>query len=168
MVNEQGADRGYTLAEVMLTVAIVGILGAVGSQTYLQMDRYFILSRARVELQEEARAAMYVMTRALHQASMATIIIDRDAATQPFYSRVAFSKVQGTSMKFKQSGTSLIMVAGTDNTILSKNLRYLAFTFPRSDDLSIISVSFTLEKTIYQGQKKAVHMASEKVQVMNP
>ncbi len=43
----------------------------------------------------------------------------------------------------------------------------MAFTFPRSDQLSILSVSMTLQENIYQGRTKALHMASEQVQVMN-
>jgi hypothetical protein len=33
--------------------------------------------------------------------------------------------------------------------------------------MGIISVSITLEKPIFEGRTKALHMASERVQVMN-
>lgn len=167
MVTRGRRRQGFTLTEVMLTVAIVGILGAGSAQLLLQANRHFILGRTRVELQQEARAVMYVLNRNLRQAQASTVRIDRLASTQPFYSRIAFTKIQGTTMSFHQSGAKLIHTVGSRSTTLTSNLRYLAFTFPRSDDLSIVSVSMTLEKAIYEGRSKALHMASERVRVMN-
>lgn len=166
MVRSRGR-AGFTLLEAMLTVAVLGIVATMGAQVMLQVNRHFIISRTRLDLQREARAIMYIITRELRQAQESAITIDRAATSQPFYSRITFTKIQGTTMAFQQSGTSLVHVQGGKTRTLSKNLRYLAFSFPRSDDLSIVSVSLTLEGAIYQGRRKALHMASEKVQVMN-
>lgn len=156
-----------TLVELMMVVAIIGILALVGPPIIRNIGRFFILSNARSEIQAEARSAVSVMTRTLREAQSATIRIDR-ATGQPYYSRITFTKIQGSAMSFYQSGTNLVQLSsGTVRTTLSKNLKYLAFTFPRSDDMTIVSVSMTLEKAIYEGQTKALHMASEKVQVMN-
>lgn len=149
-----------------MVVAIIGILASVGSSIMLQINRYFIMTNTRAELQREARAAMYVMNRNLRQGSIGSIVIDR-AASQPFYSRLTFTKINGPQMIFSQSGTNLVQTVGNKTRILTKNVKYIAFTFPRSDDLSVISVALTLEKQIYQGRTKALHMASEKVRVMN-
>ncbi|MBI4669032.1 MAG: hypothetical protein HY747_07575 [Elusimicrobia bacterium] len=60
------------------------------------------------------------------------------------------------------------MTSGSNQKLLSKNLRYLAFTFPKSDDLGILSVAMTLEKVIYlKDSTMALHMASEKIRIMN-
>ena len=168
MVAARRRSAGFTLTEAMLTVAIVGILSTIGARLLIQVNRYYMLTKTRVELQSEARAIMYVISRNLHQARASTVVLDRQDATQPFYSRITFTKVQGTSLSFRQVGKELHQVGGgTKDQILSKNLRYLAFTFPRSDDMTIISVSLTLEQEIYESQTKALHMASEKVRVMN-
>ena len=166
MVKFPRARAGYSLTEMLMVVAIIGILACVGSRVMLQVNRYFILTNRRADLQSEARAAMYVINRNLRQDSIGSITIDR-AASQPFYSRLTFTKITGNTMIFSQSGTNLVQTVGTKTRTLSKNVKYLAFTFPRSDDLSVISVSITLEKSIYQGRVKALHMASEKVRVMN-
>lgn len=158
---------GFTLIEAMLTVAIVGILATVGARLLIQVNRYYMMTKTRVELQREARSIMYVVSRSLHQAQSNTISIDRASATQPFYSKISFIKIQGDTMTFEQNGKNFVQIAGSKTTTLSRNVRYLAFTFPRSDDLTIISVSLTLEQDIYEGQTKALHMASEKVRVMN-
>ena len=126
----------------------------------------FILGRTKIQLQEEARAAIYVITRELRQAQSSSLIIDTPA-NQPYYSRLRFTKVQGANVTITQNGSSLTLTEGTDKTVLSQNLSYLAFTFPQSDDMTIISVAFTLQKQIYNGAFKALHMASERVRVMD-
>jgi prepilin-type N-terminal cleavage/methylation domain-containing protein len=166
MVKMTKGRAGYSLTEMMIVVAIIGILASVGGRVMLQINRYFIMTTTRTDLQREARAMMYVINRNLQQAQSNTIRIDR-AASQPFCTRLTFTKIQGTTMTFYQSGNSIVQLVGTKTRTLSKNVKYLAFTFPRSDDLSIVSVSVTLEKAIYQGRTKALHMASEKVRVMN-
>lgn len=166
MVRPSRARAGYSLTEMLMVVAIIGILASVGARLLLQINRYFIMTNSRAELQREARAAMYVMNRNLRQGSIGSITIDR-AASQPFYSRLTFTKITGDRMIFSQNGTNLVQTVGTKTRILTKNVKYLAFTFPRSDDLSVISVALTLEKRIYEGRTKALHMASEKVRVMN-
>ena len=166
MVKNLRGRAGYSVTELMIVVAIIGILASVGGRILLQVNRYFIMTSARTDLQREARALMYVINRNLRQAQASSITIDR-SASQPFCTRITFTKVQGTTMTFYQSGNSLVQLVGTKTRTLSKNVKYLAFTFPRSDDLSIVSVSVTLEKGIFQGRTKSLHMASEKVRVMN-
>ena len=160
-------SAGFTLTEAMITVAIVGILSTIGARVLIQVNRYYMMTSTRVELQREARSVMYVVSRMLHEAQANSVVIDRASASQPFCSRITFTKTQGNTLTFQQNGKELQQVEGARSMTLSKNIRYLAFTFPRSDDLSIISVSLTLERDIYEGKTKALHMASEKVRVMN-
>lgn len=167
MVNRDRRRGGYTMAEMMVTVLIVGIIAGMGAGMLLQINRFFMISRTKLDLQREARAVMYVITRNLRQASNASITITRNSTSQPFFSKITFTKVQGTTMTFQQNGANLEQVVGTKTRVLTKNLQYMAFTFPRSDDMGIVSVSMTLQQNIYQGRTKALHMASEKVQVMN-
>lgn len=163
--NQRSA--GYTLPEVMLTVAITGILASLGGGLILQTTRFYLQGQARDALQKEARAVMYVITRELRQAQNASIVISRYSNAQPYYSMITFTKEQGTTMSFFQYGNLLEQQSGVHVQILSRDLRYLGFTFPQSDDMTIISVSMTLQQATYQGQSQILHMASEKVQVMN-
>ena len=160
------SKKGYSLVELMLVTATVGTLALIAPKFIKQMSQFFILSQTRIALQQEARAAMALITKDLRQAQSSTIQISQ-ASSQPPYSRIRFTTIDGRTVSYYQSGTKLIMQSGTTNTKLSDNLRYLAFTFPRSDDMTILSVATTLEKSIYQGLTKALHMASERVRVMN-
>ncbi len=168
MVRNIGRKRlGVTLMELMVVLGIVSALFTVAAPILLQANRQFIMVRTKVELQQEARAVMYIVTRNLRQAQGASIIISRANVSQPFFSKITFTTEKGLTLMFQQEGTILYQVIGGGKRVLSKNLEYLAFTFPRSDDMGIISVSLTLRKSIYEGKTKALHMASEKVRVMN-
>ena len=59
------------------------------------------------------------------------------------------------------------MQTGSAARQISDGLRYIAFTFPMSDDMGIVSVSLTMEKETFQGRSKAMHLAVEKIRVMN-
>ena len=167
-MNIGRARRGITLMELMVVMGIISALFAVAAPLLQQANRMFILTRTRIQLQQEARGIMYIITRNLRQAQGETITISRADANQPFYSKITFTKEQGgDALVFQQEGTCLYQLIGDVRRTLSANLEYMAFTFPRSDDMGIVSVSITLKKNIYEGKSKALHMASEKVRVMN-
>ncbi len=159
-------NRGWTLTELAITAAIIGMVAMVAPQLISQSTKIFVLARAKLELQREARAAMYLITRELRQAQSSTIIIDQING-QPYYSRIRFTKIQNANVTIAQTGSSLQLTIGNDVTTLTKNLSYLTFTFPRSDDMTIISVALTVQEQIYGGLYKALHMASERVRVMD-
>ena len=165
--------KGVTLMEMLVVVGIVSTLFTVAAPIMLQANRQFIMVRTKVELQQEARGVMYIITRALRQAQSDSIVISRANASQPYYSKITFTTEQSSTtyvsntFVFQQEGTVLYQLLNAQKRVLSKNLNYLAFTFPRSDDMGMISVSITLQKNIYEGRTKALHMASEKVRVVN-
>ncbi|MFA7008378.1 MAG: prepilin-type N-terminal cleavage/methylation domain-containing protein [Elusimicrobiales bacterium] len=167
--------RGVTLMELMVVMGIMSALFAVAAPMLNQAVRNFIMARTKVELQQEARGIMYTLTRNLRQAKYESIVISRADANQPFCSKIKFTKDATTpgvspDMVFQQEGSTLYQViigTGTNKRPLTRNLSYMAFTFPRSDDMGILSVSLTLKKNIYEGRTKALHMASEKVRIMN-
>ena len=158
--------RGVTLVEVMITVMIVGILFSLGPDLLKQVTRFYLLSRVRIQLQRDARAALSLMTRNIKQAQSNTIVID-NVAGQPYYSRITFYKEDGTSTQYYQSGSNLVMNAGGVHRTLTDCLRFVVFVLSESDDMTLVTVGLTLEKTIYEGGIKDLHMAIEKIQIMN-
>ena len=71
-------------------------------------------------------------------------------------------------MSYYQQGNQLFQArGGVTGKMIANNLRYIAFTYPRTDDDTILSISFTFEKATYEGGTKALQMAVEKVRIMN-
>jgi prepilin-type N-terminal cleavage/methylation domain-containing protein len=157
---------GYTLTELLMVVAIIGILSTVVPTMVTQMQNFFMMTSARYEIQRDARTTLDTVNRYLRQAVATSVIMDTPAGQGPF-SRIRFSHVDGRYMEFRQAGSNLIQVIGTANTVVSKNLLYIAFTYPHSDDTSIISVSITMGKSIQLGRRKVLELTIQKVRVMN-
>jgi len=157
--------RGVTLTELMLTISIASIVVVLGNTLFIQITRFFRLNTARIEIQRDARAIFNLMGRSIRQASGTSVTINSDAG-QPPYSRIQFQKISGETVIYYQDGKRLFMVAGGTRT-LTRNLRYIAFSHPQTDDDSIISVSLTLEAKTYEGGTKALQLSVEKFRIMN-
>jgi type II secretory pathway component PulJ len=171
MVKNRRARGGYTLVEALLTVAVLGILFGLGANLLISVNRYFLLTRTRLDLQRQARSMMYLMSREIRQAQNATIVIDQVNASQPPCSRITFQKPDGALISYAQNGNKLIAttISGghTYTQTLSTDMAYLAFTVPRTDDMTILSLSMTLQEVMVQGKEKSLHTASQQIQVMN-
>ena len=159
-------SRGYTLTEMLIVVAIVGIVMTIGPSLLKDITRFSRMNTARVETQRSARVTLSQINRTLRQAQSSTIVISQEIG-QPPCSRIAFSTIDGRDVAYFQRGTELRMVTGGSEGLLAEGLRYLAFTHPRTDDGAIVSVSLTFERATYEGGTKALQMAIEKVRIMN-
>lgn len=161
---------GYTLAEMMVVVAIIGILATVGPTLMTGLQNFFLMTSARYEVQRDARTSLDLINRFLRQAYQNTIVIDTPPGEGP-YSHIAFQLVDGREIQFSQSGRQLLQTVtsgGTTRTIkLTDNLIYIAFTFPHTDDTSIVSIAITMGKNIQLGRQKVLELTIQKVRVMN-
>lgn len=163
---------GYTLMELMIAVAIMGVLVLGAPQLFTKVYQFVRLATARAEIQKNAREALSNINRELRQAVATSIVIDQ-VSGQPPHSRITFNyyKPDGSieQMSYYQSGRKLYQArnGSSEGRLVADSLRYLAFSYPRTDDATIISLSVTFEKETYEGGAKALQMAVEKVRVMN-
>ncbi|MEK7233468.1 MAG: prepilin-type N-terminal cleavage/methylation domain-containing protein [Elusimicrobiota bacterium] len=158
--------RGYTLSEMMMVVAIVGILATVAPTMLLSMQNFFMMTSARYEIQRDARTTLDTVNRYMRQAVASTVIIDTPSGQGPF-SRIRFRHVDGRYMEFRQSGSKLFQIINAAESVVSTNLVYIAFTYPHTDDTSIISVSITMGKSIQLGRRKVLELTIQKIRIMN-
>ncbi len=153
----------------MITVLIVGILAAVAAPLLVRLTNFWRQTAARNDIQRDVRVSLETMNRYLRQAKRSTLQIDQ-ASGQPPWSRVTFTTQKGQGLTFKQSGNQLLMTlsSGTVVTsVLSRQVGYLAFAYPRTDDVSILSISLTMQSATYLGGKKALQLSISKVRLMN-
>ncbi len=168
MVTPRRRGRaGYTLIEIMLVVAVLGVIALVGPRLFTGMYQFFNQSLARTDVQRDIRVALDQMNRTIRQASAATVTISQDAG-QPPYSKISLTSVSGESVTFKQGGRKLFQTVGNQQMTLVDNVQYMAFTFPQTDVNTVVSISVTLEKKTFSGRSAALQMAITKVRIMNP
>jgi len=164
--------RGFTLIELMIVIAIMGIVILTAPKIFTKTFQFVQLFIARTEIQKNARGALANINRDLRQAKADTIVIDA-LSGQPPHSRITFTKYNASGstqqLSYYQKGNALYMSNDGSATgrLIAGSLRYVAFTYPRTDDDGIVSISITFEKATYEGGTKALQMAVEKVRVMN-
>jgi hypothetical protein len=122
---------------------------------------------ARTEIQRDLRTVLDNLDRHLRQASAATVNISQGPG-QPPYSQINFLTVDGSTVTYTQTNNTLTMQVGNDHTILTKNLQYIAFSYPETDINTVLSISVTLQKKTYSGRTTALQMAISSVRIMNP
>jgi prepilin-type N-terminal cleavage/methylation domain-containing protein len=160
---------GFTLIEMMITLAVLGLLVTLSARALTATYQFFRLSMARTEIQRNARITLDLMNRNMRQARASTVVVTRASASQPPYSKVVFDTMAVSSMSFWQEGKLLKMQKDSTSSprTVAEDLRYLAFTYGETGNETIMSVSVAFEKDIYSGGKKALQMAVEKVRLMN-
>ncbi|MBU2574795.1 MAG: prepilin-type N-terminal cleavage/methylation domain-containing protein [Elusimicrobia bacterium] len=170
-MDKMSSKAGYTLMELMIVVAIMGIVIISAPKMFTGAYRFISLATARAEIQKNSRGALANMNRDLRQAQASTIVVDC-LAGQPPHSRITFTKYTATgatqSVSYYQKGKQLFMSqSGAAGKLAFDNLRYIAFAYPQTDDTNILSISVTFEKATYEGGTKALQLAVEKVRIMN-
>lgn len=158
--------KGYTLMEVMMTVAILGIVGGMAVPMMMNMTNFWRQTTARNAIQRDVRTTLDLINRFARQAVSSTLVIDA-APNQPSCSRVTYTSIQGETVSFYQSGNKLYMSLAGKTSMLTENLAYVAFTFPRTDDTTLLSVAITAQAATYRGGKKALQLSIQKVRIMN-
>lgn len=160
------SSKGYTLTEAMITVAIIGGISAASAPLLLRVTNFWRQTTARSVIERDVRSSMDTFNRFARQAQSATVIID-SAAGQPPSSRITFTNIQGQTVSFFQSGNKLYMTVAGKRSMLSSNIAYIAFTYPRTDDTTLISVAMTTQAATYLGGRKALQLSIQKVRIMN-
>ncbi|MGC8867512.1 MAG: PilW family protein [Elusimicrobiales bacterium] len=159
--------RAFTLIELMASVVIVSILVGVAIPVIRSMNENIMMSKTRLSLQQDARNIMAMLNRFLREAKASSLVITRYDSSQPFCSYIKFTTIDSKTYEFYQDGKNFMLKQGNMQKVLSQDLRYLSFTFPDTSNMYIVSVSMTFEKALFGGRKKAIHVASEKIRVMN-
>ena len=166
MVNK----RGFSLTEAMISVAGIAILAGSAAPLIISLTNFWYQTTARNDIERDVRSSLDTINRFLRQAQRNTVVIDQ-ASGQPPYSRITFTTEKGQTASFYQSGDTLMMslADGATNrlTSLSKRVGFIAFSYPRTDDTSIISVAVTMQAPTYRGGKKALQLSIQKVRIMN-
>jgi prepilin-type N-terminal cleavage/methylation domain-containing protein len=166
-------SEGTTLPELMVVLAILGVLFTIGPSLFNNTFKLWKITEAKTETQRDARITLNLIESLLRQASISSIVLTRDATTQPPYSKVQFTLPSGDTYHFYQSGTNLWIyhlspTAVVHNRVIANNLRYISFGYPVSSDETLLSVSLCFQKGTFGQETKNFYLSTQRIKIMNP
>ena len=163
MFSKSRGQKGFTLVELMIAVAIMGIISAVIAQLFTAGVRGWLFSNASILSNQQARTARNLIIKMTRNASASTVMIERYDADQPPLSMISFTDVKGNNYAFYQdtlynddatpkpvanrlvmSGWELsggVRVPTTDHVLISKKLQVFSVYYPNVKDMRNINFS---------------------------
>ena len=114
-------QHGFTLAELLIVIAVTGFIMAAVLGIYMQGSQSFLIGSARVETQESARTVLDTVVRELRTATAITAV--------PSATSITFNDQDGVTVQYVLSGTILNRVAGGVTTPLASGVRSFALTY---------------------------------------
>jgi len=97
-------QRGFTLAELLVVVAILGLMLAGLVLVQQQGQQSYLMGAHRVEAQQNARVALDLMVRELRSAQTVTVI--------PSGTDITFVDKNGLTIQYQLSGTTINRITG--------------------------------------------------------
>ncbi len=162
--ERSNSRRGYTLPELMVTVAILGIIGSVGSLLTTKIFQAQMMSGALLNIQNNAFATFDVVNKLLRQAQSSSIVIDQYDSNQPPWSRITFTIPNNPkTFTFYQKGQTLYI----GNVPTFNNLLSLYFSYPQTSKGQLIDVSMTYQQSTGSGQSKALQLYIQNLTIQN-
>lgn len=167
------ATSGFSLVEIMLFLAMVGILVLILPKFVLNFHRFFALNSTRLQLTGQSRDSLDGIERLISQGKASSVTVTRGGPTcsggvpcgagYPLYStgnQTDFSAIQfnlgsagNRQVSIWQDGRKLkILVEGSAEREFSNYLESIYFLYPDSSDDRTISVQLTLSKYPFASQ----------------
>jgi len=114
-------ERGFTLAELLVVATVLGMILAGVVFIQQQGQQAYLYGAHRVEVQQNNRAALELMTRELRSAQSITAI--------PSGTSMTFVDENGTTIQYVLSGSTLNRVSGGTTTGLIGGVQSLAMSY---------------------------------------
>ena len=121
MVPSLRNERGFTLAELLVAMALTGLVLAGAFALQHQGTQSYLMGASRVEVQQNARTALELMIRELRSAQAITVV---GGATD-----VTFVDQNGITVRYQRSGSLLNRSANGTPATLVGGVDSLTFTY---------------------------------------
>lgn len=113
-------DRGFTLTELLVALALLGLILAGVFTLHQQGQLAYLAGAARVQTQQSARVALDLMSREVRSATSVTAIAGSD---------LTFVDQNSVTIQYRLNGNDLERTEAGTMTLLTRNVQDLQFTY---------------------------------------
>ncbi len=157
-MKKQGNIYGFTLIEICIVLAIIGMITASGVTFFTRTYRLWLQNSSQIEIQQEARLAMDEMTKFLRQAESpagaGSVTISQEAG-EAVNSKIQFFLSGGTTVQYYLKSNRIYRRRGNPATavesVVARNVSQITFAKENpqggADDYCIHIISMTLQKS---------------------
>ncbi len=121
-------QKGFTLIELMIVVALLGILGYGIMKFFSNTYRTWWQTSQQIDAQQKARVAMDEMTRFIRQARPVVDIVVGEQAGEDPNTMITFTHIDERQISYFQFGDSLRRVVdGVTTDVIPEDLVSISF-----------------------------------------
>jgi prepilin-type N-terminal cleavage/methylation domain-containing protein len=133
-------QRGFTLTELLIVIAILGMMLAGLVTVQMQGQQAYLIGSHRVEAQQNGRIALELMVRELRSATLVTAI--------PSATDMTFVDENGNTIRYSLSGAVINRTTGPVTTPLIGGVVTLNLTYFSAYDGSTNTGTTTADNTL--------------------
>jgi prepilin-type N-terminal cleavage/methylation domain-containing protein len=161
--------KGFTLIELMVVVALLGILGYGIMKFFTNTYRIWWQASQQIDAQQKARAAMDEMTRFIRQARPVTGITVGEQAGEDANTMITFTHIDGRQISYYKSGDSLKRVVGGAITdVIPEDLVSIYFVLYSTSTPSQVDVStLTVQTPGIGGEQGSITFPRKRIFLRN-
>jgi prepilin-type N-terminal cleavage/methylation domain-containing protein len=130
-------ERGFSLAELLVAVAVLGLILAGVFTLHRQGAFVYLMGAARVEAQQNTRHALALMTRELRSAQSVTSASSCATGTND----ITFVDQDGRTIRYDRDGEALRRVVNGTSTTLIRGVETITFRCYRADGTTTSTAS---------------------------
>jgi Tfp pilus assembly protein FimT len=150
------AEKGQSLVQLMLVVAILGIMSSLVAKLTGKVTLNWLAHRLQSRISYSAESARAFLGSQMRDASIASVVISRQATGQPLLSKISWVDASGNSCTVYQVDSKLYRANWSGNVttvakvgiILNEGLERFVAYYPDVKDPSKVAMNLVLSKKL--------------------
>lgn len=162
-------QKGFTLIELMIVVALLGILGYGIMKFFTNTFRTWWQTSQQIDAQQKARVAMDEMTRFIRQARpVADIVVGEQAGEDP-NTMITFTHIDERQISYFQFGDSLRRVVdGVTTDVIPEDLVSISFVLDNPISPTQVDIlNLTVQTPAIGGQQGSLTFPRKRIFLRN-